>query len=106
MAEALDRSARPPETTELLQVRFDSPADGWLGFELRATSRSSKRSPISEIIATHSPIILTFPGASILSFDGERVESTRLEDTAHFQITKGILESPQRYWKHLLHDDE
>ena len=34
MAEALDRSARPPETTELLQVRFDSPADGWLGFEL------------------------------------------------------------------------
>lgn len=58
------------------------------------------------VVATHSPIILTFPGATLLAFDGERIEPTRLEDTAHFQITKGILDSPQRYWKHLLADDE
>jgi predicted ATPase len=29
-----------------------------------------------------------------------------LEDTSHFHITKGILDSPQRYWKHLLADEE
>jgi len=53
------------------------------------------------IVATHSPILLTFPGAEILSFDGENVHPVKLEDTAQYQITKGILESPERYWKHL-----
>jgi predicted ATPase len=53
------------------------------------------------IIATHSPILLTFPDAEILSFDGDTVQSVKLEDTPHYQITKGILEAPERYWKHL-----
>lgn len=58
------------------------------------------------IIATHSPVILTYPGAALVSFDGEHLEPTRLEDTSHYQITKGILEHPERYWRHLLRDDE
>jgi predicted ATPase len=58
------------------------------------------------VIATHSPILMTYPEACLLSFDGDRVTPTRLEDTSHFQITKGILDNPGRYWKHLLSDDE
>jgi predicted ATPase len=65
-----------------------------------------KTGGVQLVVATHSPILLTFPGASLLAFDGDRIEPTRLEDTSHFQITKGILDSPQRYWKHLLADDE
>lgn len=53
------------------------------------------------IIATHSPILLTFPGAQILSFDGDALRPTSLEDTSHFQITQGILQNPAVYWKHL-----
>jgi predicted ATPase len=53
------------------------------------------------IIATHSPILLTFPGAQILSFDGDRLHPTSLDNTSHFQITKGILQNPAVYWKHL-----
>ena len=53
------------------------------------------------IIATHSPILLTFPGAQILSFDGDGLRTVSLEDTSHFQITKGILQNPAVYWKHL-----
>jgi predicted ATPase len=53
------------------------------------------------IIATHSPILLTFPGAQILSFDGDAIHAVTLEETSHFQITKGILHSPGSYWKHL-----
>jgi predicted ATPase len=53
------------------------------------------------IVATHSPILLTFPGAQILSFDGEALHPIALEDTSHFQITKGILQNPAAYWKHL-----
>jgi predicted ATPase len=53
------------------------------------------------IVATHSPILLTFPGAQILSFDGDALHPIALEDTTHFQITKGILQNPAAYWKHL-----
>lgn len=58
------------------------------------------------VVATHSPILLTFPGAAILSFDGDAVHEVKLEDTTHYQITKGILESPARYWKHLIAREE
>ena len=53
------------------------------------------------VIATHSPILMTFPGATILSLDGGDIHEITLEETQHCQITKGILESPERYWRHL-----
>ena len=58
------------------------------------------------IIATHSPIILTFPGAVLLSFDGGMIERKHLQDTEHYQITRGILENPELYWHHLTRDQE
>jgi len=58
------------------------------------------------VIATHSPILMTYPGASLLCFDGDGIAPTRLEDTTHFQIMNGILDNPNRYWKHLLAADE
>ena len=57
------------------------------------------------IIATHSPILLTFPDAEILSFDGDKIQSVKLQNTPQYQITKGILDSPERYWKHLRSSD-
>jgi predicted ATPase len=53
------------------------------------------------IIATHSPILLTVPGAQILSFDGDALHQVTLEETSHYQITRGILQNPAAYWKHL-----
>lgn len=69
---------------------------------LSRMAKLARTAKVQFIVATHSPIVLTFPGAVLLSFDGGQVARTRLEDTAHFHITKGILDSPQRYWKHLL----
>lgn len=57
------------------------------------------------VVATHSPILLTFPDAEILSFDGDQIRAIALEDTSHYQITRGILEAPARYWKHLISSD-
>ena len=51
------------------------------------------------IIATHSPVLLTFPEADIVSLDDIPMQSVRLEDTSHYQITRGILEAPERYWR-------
>lgn len=57
------------------------------------------------IIATHSPVLMTFPGANLLSFDGAGIEPIELRDTEHYQITRGVLEHPERYWAHLLADE-
>jgi predicted ATPase len=57
------------------------------------------------VIATHSTILMTYPGASLLAFDGSSIKPTTVEDTSHFQITKGLLDHPDRYWKHLLSED-
>lgn len=53
------------------------------------------------IIATHSPVLMTYPGASIISFDNDRLELVQYEETSHYQVTKGILENPRAYWEHL-----
>ena len=65
-----------------------------------------RRGNVQFIIATHSPIILTFPGADIFSFDGSTIERKCLEDTEHYQITRGILENPERYWRYLMTENE
>ncbi len=54
------------------------------------------------IVATHSPLLMTFPGADILSFDEGKIAPVRLEDTTHYQITCGVLNGPERYWRRLL----
>lgn len=56
-------------------------------------------------VATHSPILLTFPGATIISFDEGRLERIALEDTTHFQITRDLLTNPEMYWRHLAASD-
>ena len=56
-------------------------------------------------VATHSPILLTFPGATIVSFDDGKLERIALEDTAHFQITRDLLNNPEMYWRHLAAPD-
>jgi predicted ATPase len=53
------------------------------------------------LIARHSPVLMTYPGAQIVSFDGGILKAIPLEETSHYQITRGILEKPERYWKHL-----
>ncbi|MEM7457052.1 MAG: AAA family ATPase [Planctomycetota bacterium] len=53
------------------------------------------------IIATHSPILMTFPGARIINFDSSRLDEIPFEDTSHYHLTRGILENPAMYWKHL-----
>lgn len=58
------------------------------------------------IIATHSPILMTYPGAEIVSFDGPDLRVIRFEDTSHYQITHGMLDDPSRYWESLLEESE
>jgi len=38
------------------------------------------------IMATHSPLLLSYPGAQIFSFDSDCIEEVSYEDTAHYQL--------------------
>ncbi len=69
-------------------------------------ARLARAGNVQFVIATHSPILLTFPDAVLISFDGGAIRPTRLQDTAHYQITRGILENPDRYWQHLLRNED
>jgi predicted ATPase len=53
------------------------------------------------LVATHSPILLTYPQARIVSFDEATLPSVEFTETEHYQITSGILRHPESYWKHL-----
>jgi len=60
------------------------------------------KNPLSQfVIATHSPILLAYPGATIYSCDGKRLERIEYRDTKHYEITKGFLDNPQQYMRHL-----
>lgn len=58
------------------------------------------------IIATHSPILLGYPDAALLSFDGEGIQPILYEDTPHYVITKQFLTSPESMFRELFRDDE
>ncbi|WP_243292514.1 AAA family ATPase [Bacillus sp. FJAT-47783] len=54
------------------------------------------------IIATHSPILLGFPNATILSFDDGEVKEVEYERTDHYQITKYFLQYRDKFLKDIL----
>jgi predicted ATPase len=56
------------------------------------------------IIATHSPILMAFPNATILSFDGDHIENIAYDDLEHVQVTRSFLNNPDQYLRHLLDD--
>jgi predicted ATPase len=53
------------------------------------------------IIATHSPILMAYPGAKIYSFDNGTIQPIAYEDTEHVRITRAFLDNPQAALKHL-----
>jgi len=57
------------------------------------------------IIATHSPILLGYPNATIYSFDQGEIESIRYEDTIHYIVTKRFLDAPQSILRELFDEE-
>jgi predicted ATPase len=54
------------------------------------------------VIATHSPIIMSYPDARIYSFSERGVLPIAYEETEHYRVTKSFLENPARMLKHLI----
>lgn len=57
------------------------------------------------IIATHSPLLMAFPGAVILSCDGGDLHEVPFDEVDHVSITRSFLANPEAYLRHLTADD-
>jgi predicted ATPase len=53
------------------------------------------------LIATHSPILMAFPGAEILNFDSGCIRPTNYEDLEHVNLTRDFLNHPERFLRRL-----
>jgi predicted ATPase len=57
------------------------------------------------LIATHSPILMAYPGAVLYGFDESGIHEVAYHDTEHYLVTKDFLNAPERYMKHLFSDE-
>jgi predicted ATPase len=53
------------------------------------------------IVATHSPILLAFPGARIYSFDSVPIREVDYASLDHVTLTREFLNDPLRFLRHL-----
>ena len=57
------------------------------------------------IIATHSPLVLAYPGAKIYSFDSTPVSVVPWDELDHVTLTRSFLADPERYLRRLRDTD-
>ncbi len=72
---------------------------------LRVLHDLSGKGQAQFIIATHSPILLAYPGSSILSFDDGKIQPIDYEMTDHYQITTYFLQHREKVLAEIFSDD-
>jgi predicted ATPase len=58
------------------------------------------------LIATHSPIIISYPGSVIFNLYSDHIEEIEYKDTENYRISKEFLENPDRYLRYLFEEIE
>lgn len=62
---------------------------------------SVKKENTQFILATHSPIMMGIPGATIYEIKEDGMKKVEFEETDHYRITKTFLNNPDYYLRHL-----
>jgi predicted ATPase len=68
---------------------------------LRILKETSRQGEIQFIIVTHSPILLSFPEATIYSFDETPIREIDYEETDYFRIYRDFLNNREAYLREL-----
>jgi len=53
------------------------------------------------VIATHSPILMAYPGAEILRFDDGHITSVKFDDLEHVRLMRDFLQNPEAFLRNL-----
>jgi predicted ATPase len=56
------------------------------------------------VVATHSPILLGYPDATIYELNADGIEPREYEETQQYSLTRDFLEDRERFLHHLLAD--
>ena len=72
----------------------------WLAMD-RLVARDSQF-----IIATHSPILMAYPGARIYLLSEDGICRTAYRETEHYQLTRRFLEDPERMLRYLFGEED
>jgi predicted ATPase len=51
-------------------------------------------------------MLLTLPGARVLSCSDAGIKEIDCRETEHFRLTRDFLNAPERYFRHLFDSDE
>ncbi len=54
------------------------------------------------IIATHSPILMSYPNAEVMEMSEAGIHTVSYKETEHFRITKRFLDNPEKMLRYLL----
>jgi predicted ATPase len=57
------------------------------------------------VIATHSPILLAYPGALIYELTPEGFVPTAYAETEHYRLTRAFLQDLDAFLRHLIASD-
>ena len=57
------------------------------------------------IISTHSPILMSYPGARIYELDDEGIRPVEYKETRHYQITRDFIERPEMMYRYLFEEE-
>jgi len=58
------------------------------------------------IVATHSPILMAVPGATVLNFDEVPVRPVAFDDLESVRLVRDFLAAPERYLRHVWGRDD
>ena len=58
------------------------------------------------LIATHSPILLAYPDATLYQFEDEGIREVAYRETDHYLLMKDFLNNPERMLGHLFSEDD
>jgi predicted ATPase len=108
----LDANSHGQSFLKLFQSRFvpgglylldepEAPLSPQSQLALLTLLRDMVRQDAQFIVATHSPIVLAFPGARIYSFDEGLVRETEYEALEHVKLTRDFLAAPERFLRYL-----
>lgn len=57
------------------------------------------------VIATHSPLLMAFPGASLWEIRRDRIDEIAFHQTSHYEIFRAFFKDPERYLKRAMEDE-
>lgn len=111
--EGLDVNSHGEGFLKLFQARFtgegvylldepEAPLSPTRQLTLLSMLHAMVRKGAQFIVATHSPILLAYPEALILSFDAGTIQPAAYETLEHVAITRAFLDNPKAYLRHLL----